>query len=96
VVVRLPLGLGKLLGQQQAVIERLLAGGGVFLYSNLQTGFLPDVDEGGFVIDYWTPAGTSLPETDRMLKQIEDSMAAVSFAEEGEFEGEPPSTWMTS
>jgi CzcA family heavy metal efflux pump len=49
----------------------LLAVGGGFLYFNLQTGFLPDVDEGGFVIDYWTPSGTSLPETDRMLKQIE-------------------------
>jgi multidrug efflux pump subunit AcrB len=40
-------------------------------YTRLETGFLPDVDEGGFVIDYWTPAGTSLPETDRMLKRIE-------------------------
>jgi CzcA family heavy metal efflux pump len=49
----------------------LLALGGGFLYFNLQTGFLPDVDEGGFVIDYWTPSGTSLNETDRMLKQIE-------------------------
>jgi multidrug efflux pump subunit AcrB len=29
------------------------------------------MDEGGYVIDYWTPAGTSLPETDRMINRIE-------------------------
>jgi len=44
---------------------------GVFLYFQLETGFLPDMDEGGFVVDYWTPTGTSLPETDRMLKRVE-------------------------
>ena len=44
---------------------------GVVLYTRLGTGFLPEMDEGGYVIDYWTPEGTSLAETDRMLKQIE-------------------------
>ena len=44
---------------------------GVFLYTRLETGFLPEMDEGGYVLDYWTPPGTSLAETDRILRQIE-------------------------
>jgi CzcA family heavy metal efflux pump len=44
-------------------------GGG--LYFRLETGFLPEMDEGGYVIDYWTPVGTSLPETDQMVRRIE-------------------------
>ncbi|MFI5136575.1 MAG: efflux RND transporter permease subunit [Sphingobacteriales bacterium] len=37
----------------------------------LETGFLPEMDEGSIVLDYWSPPGTSLDETDRMLRQIE-------------------------
>jgi CzcA family heavy metal efflux pump len=44
---------------------------GVLFLLNLDQGFLPEMDEGGFVIDYKTPEGTSLPETDRMLRGIE-------------------------
>ena len=44
---------------------------GVFFYNQLETGFLPEMDEGGFVLDYWTPTGTSLPETDKMVGRIE-------------------------
>ena len=36
-------------------------------YSNLETGFLPELDEGTIVLDYHTPSGTSLEETDRIL-----------------------------
>ncbi|HKF22643.1 MAG TPA: efflux RND transporter permease subunit [Candidatus Angelobacter sp.] len=32
---------------------------------------LPEMDEGGFIVDYWTPAGSSLQETDRMVSNIE-------------------------
>ena len=35
------------------------------------TGFLPEADEGGFVIDYLTPAGTALEETNRILQGVE-------------------------
>ena len=49
---------------------------GVGLYFRLPSGFLPEIDEGGFVVDYWTPAGTSLPETDRMLRRVEDVIKA--------------------
>ena len=44
---------------------------GGLLYFRLETGFLPEMDEGGYVIDYWTPPGASLSETDRMVKRIE-------------------------
>jgi CzcA family heavy metal efflux pump len=49
---------------------------GVLLYFGLKSGFLPEMDEGGFVVDYWTPAGTSLPETDRMLRRVEEVIKA--------------------
>jgi CzcA family heavy metal efflux pump len=44
---------------------------GALLYFRLETGFLPEMDEGGYVIDYVTPTGTSLTETDNMLKRLE-------------------------
>lgn len=46
-------------------------------YWNLGTGFLPEMDEGGFVIDYLTPPGTSLSETDSLVKQMEAKVAAL-------------------
>ena len=49
--------------------------GGVF-YFRLETGFLPQMDEGGYVIDYWTPPGTSLQESDRMIGGIEKIVKA--------------------
>jgi len=48
-----------------------VAVGTFFLYKNLQTGFFPEFDEGGFVLDYKLPAGTSLAETNRVAGQIE-------------------------
>jgi CzcA family heavy metal efflux pump len=38
---------------------------------NLETGFLPEMDEGSIVLDYESPPGTSLEETDRMLQEVE-------------------------
>ncbi|OKS87603.1 efflux RND transporter permease subunit [Mucilaginibacter polytrichastri] len=43
----------------------------IFIPANLATGFLPDMDEGSIVLDYTSPPGTSLEETDRMLREIE-------------------------
>lgn len=42
-----------------------------FVPGRLATGFLPDMDEGSIVMDYSSPPGTSLEETDRMLREIE-------------------------
>jgi CzcA family heavy metal efflux pump len=43
----------------------------------LQSEFLPPMDEGGFVIDYLTPPGTSLAETHRQLQYAEDIIRSV-------------------
>jgi CzcA family heavy metal efflux pump len=40
------------------------------------TGFLPEMDEGGFILDYWTPTGSSLTETDRELHHLEGILRA--------------------
>ncbi len=39
--------------------------------SRLGTGFMPTMDEGSFVLDYLTAPGTSLGESDRILRHIE-------------------------
>src|SRR5207253_5347916 len=44
---------------------------GVLVYSRVETGFLPEMDEGGFVLDYRLPPGTSLAETNKVVSQIE-------------------------
>lgn len=45
--------------------------GAFFLYQSLGSEFLPTFDEGAFVLDYIAPPGTSLGETDRILRRIE-------------------------
>lgn len=40
-------------------------------YGRVGTDFLPSMDEGSIVLDYWTPPGTSLSETDAMLADVE-------------------------
>ena len=40
-------------------------------YKNLGSDLLPEMDEGGFILDYIMPAGTSLQETDRVLNHVE-------------------------
>jgi CzcA family heavy metal efflux pump len=50
--------------------------GGIFIYQHLESDFLPAFDEGGFVIDYWAPPGTSLTETSRILNEAEDILRA--------------------
>jgi multidrug efflux pump subunit AcrB len=49
----------------------VLVGVGYFAYQQVGTGFLPRMDEGGFVLDYQTAPGTSLTETNRELQQVE-------------------------
>ena len=42
-----------------------------FMLPRLQTGFLPEMDEGSIVLDYNSPPGTSLEETNRMLNEVD-------------------------
>lgn len=53
------------------VFVLVLAGGAWLVSGKLETGFLPDLDEGTIVMDYYSPSGTSLEETDRMLREVE-------------------------
>jgi CzcA family heavy metal efflux pump len=43
----------------------------ILIYFQLGTGFLPDMDEGAFVLDYRTLPGTSLEESNRVLNHVE-------------------------
>jgi multidrug efflux pump subunit AcrB len=54
-------------------------GAGVLLYTGipnvfkgLQTGLMPAMDEGAFVLDYWAPSGSALAETEKMTKEVEE------------------------
>jgi CzcA family heavy metal efflux pump len=49
----------------------LLIIGGYFAYQGLGSNLLPAMDEGAFILDYLTPAGTSLTETNRILNHVE-------------------------
>jgi len=51
---------------------------GALVVSHLQRGFLPSVDEGAFVLDYFLPAGTSLETTERFARGIEMELAATA------------------
>ncbi len=44
---------------------------GAYAAVHVATGFMPPVDEGGFVMDYYTKPGTSLAETGREIAQVE-------------------------
>ena len=54
-----------------AVVVALL-GAGALAGRSLATGFLPQMDEGAFVVDFFLPAGTSLEETDRVGLAIDE------------------------
>ena len=54
----------------------LLVVAGVVVHSFVGTGFLPEMDEGAFVLDYWTPGGTALAETDRQIHVVENILAS--------------------
>jgi CzcA family heavy metal efflux pump len=49
---------------------------GIIAYRQVGTGFMPHMDEGGFILDYRASAGTSLTETDRLLRQVGDILRA--------------------
>ena len=48
-----------------------LIGGSYFCYQIIGSDLLPGMDEGGFIIDYWSPAGSSLEDTNRTLLTVE-------------------------
>ncbi len=55
----------------------LLVVASFFCYKGLGTDLLPAMDEGGFVLDYITPPGTSLQETNRIVGHLEQMIREV-------------------
>jgi len=53
-----------------------LVSAGYLASTQMQTGFLPDLDEGTIVLDYHSPSGTDIEETDRMCRQMEKIIMA--------------------
>jgi len=53
------------------IFVALLIVSAYFISQRLETGFLPEMDEGSIVLDYTSPPGTSLQETDRILREVE-------------------------
>ncbi len=49
----------------------VLAGVGAFSWLHVQSGFMPKMDEGGFILDYKAKPGAALSDTDRLLRQVE-------------------------
>ncbi len=54
----------------------LLAAAGIAAWRLVGTEFLPEMDEGAFVLDYFTPGGTALAETNRQVGIAESILAA--------------------
>jgi CzcA family heavy metal efflux pump len=55
------------------VLFALVCAATVYLLpGKLPSGFLPEMDEGGIVLDFNSPPGTTLEETDRMLKEVDN------------------------
>lgn len=61
------------------VLPLLLVGG--LAFTRVGTGFMPQMDEGGFILDYLSPPGTSLQETDRLLRQVETIIRANPYVD---------------
>src|SRR3989442_6488126 len=74
----------------QAILKRpwVLAASSVVIivltfacYKYLGSDLLPEMDEGGFILDYFTPPGSSLAESDRILLHIEEILRATPEVE---------------
>lgn len=49
----------------------------LLIYNNLETGFLPEMDEGSIVLDYNSSPGTSLDETNLMLTEVDNIVNSI-------------------
>ena len=70
---------------RKPVLSLIIVGSLIFsifyVLPRLETGFLPEMDEGSIVLDYSSPPGTSLEETDRILRQVEKLIVATPEVE---------------
>ena len=72
--------IGWMLAHRSAALGAavLLLVSGFGLTRVIGTGFLPEMDEGGFILDYWAPPGAALSETDRQVRVLERILLADS------------------
>ncbi len=68
-------------GLVSVLVIAVLLGITYVLYGRIGTDFLPAMDEGSIILDYWTPPGTSLTETDAMLSAAERVIRATPDVE---------------
>ena len=64
-----------------ALAAVVLIGGSYFCYSRLGSDLLPAMDEGGFIIDYIMPAGSSLDDTNRVINHVEQILRTIPEVE---------------
>ncbi len=64
-----------------ALFSLVLIGGTYLCFTNIGTDLLPEMDEGGFIVDYIMPAGSSLAETNRVITHIEKIILATPEVE---------------
>jgi CzcA family heavy metal efflux pump len=55
----------------------IIFAGAFLMYHYIGSDFMPRMDEGSFVLDYNSPPGTSLDETNRMLMQVEKIIMSI-------------------
>ncbi|MBI2801128.1 MAG: efflux RND transporter permease subunit [Gammaproteobacteria bacterium] len=58
-----------------------MAGLGYLAWLHVPSGFMPRMDEGGFVLDYKAQPGAALTDTDRLLRQVEQIITATPEVE---------------
>ena len=63
-------------GLAAGIIALVFAAAGFLSWYQLPSGFMPAMDEGGFVLDYRAQPGASLADTDRLVRQVEAIIAA--------------------
>ena len=86
--------MGRLLGLYQRVLRGalehrwalalfciVLVAGSYFSYRALGSDLLPEMDEGGFILDYLTPAGSSLVETNRIIAHVDQILHGIPEVE---------------
>lgn len=58
------------------IVGLVLALAGGFAWTRVPSGFMPAMDEGGFVLDYKALPGSALTDTDQLLRQVEAIVTA--------------------
>ncbi|MCU1272912.1 MAG: acriflavin resistance protein, partial [Bryobacterales bacterium] len=64
-----------------AVFTVVLIAASYLCFRSLGTDLLPKMDEGGFIVDYLMPAGSSLEETNRVVSAVESILRATPEVE---------------